>query len=378
MTTYEECRRLRLNDLRLEELDVSLDAVSNILELAEALHNNTTVKSVRAHVHDSFAGRTPSEVLLFFEALGSRPQLKQLFFGPYRYPQQARLNCQALSLSLIQASQLTALELCGIELSGSLSDFHTLGASLQSHPSLQEFRLHDCQIEEELHQNNSNALDPLLKSLSTIQTIERVTLNSKIKGSLGNIGDSALENLCSCPNLKAIGLQGFEIVGKHFSSAIRGLSSTVSIQEICIGTCKLGSTGDLALSQILRSNASLEYFDLQLEEGESPIQVSLALADNTALKHFFIHGKISLDSQKAFATAIQSNHILETLELMDGSTQTCTIKFFLRMNELRRGLLLEQKQCSKEEWMDVLVSQSEDLSAIFYLISINPMICCVG
>ena len=48
-------------------LDVGVDLVA----MTNVLRSLTTIESVRAHIHDSFSGWSPSEILVLFEALGT-------------------------------------------------------------------------------------------------------------------------------------------------------------------------------------------------------------------------------------------------------------------------------------------------------------------
>ena len=405
----QDYQLLRQNNASLQNFETSLDAASNLLELGDALHANTSLKVVRANIHNSFSGQPPPEILVFFEALGSRPKLQKIFFGPLRYPKQARIPIQALSLSLIQASGLILMELCALELSGSMSDFNTLGAALQNHPSLQEVKIYNCQLAHRSDDESTAeidtdtnadidtyALNPLVKAIASIRPLQRLVLNASVKNELGKLEGESLGLLCLAPNLHSIGLLGFSLDETHMAAMIPGLAQNASsnnpsaLKELCLGTVRLGTKGDKAFAQALESNRTLAYVDLQLEEGESPVHIAEALAENSningSLRHLFIHGDITPVSQKAFADAIQYNYVLESLELMNGSIHLPAIHFYLRMNALGRKELLEQidsveeaiNDCTnktKEKWMEVLISQRKDISSLFYLLSMNPLLC---
>ena len=236
----QDYQLLLQNSISLQNLETSLDAASDLVGLGDALYANTSITNVRAHIHDSFSGQPPSEVLVFFEALGSRPKLHKLFFGPLRYPKQARIPIQALSLSLIQASSLILMELCGLELSGSMSDFSTLAASLQNHPSLQEVKIYNCQLADRNHYHRADddgvvtsttdqnaetdtyALNPLVQALATIRSLQRLVLNASVKNELGQLRDESLNYLCLAPHLSSIGLLGFSLNETHIEAMIPG------------------------------------------------------------------------------------------------------------------------------------------------------------
>jgi hypothetical protein len=396
-----------------KHFEAILDAGSDIVDLAECLRTQTSIESVRVHIHDSFSGRLPSEVLVLFEALGTRPQLTKLFLGFHRR-HYARLPLQALSLALIQASRLTTLEVRGLQLDGTQSDFTTLAASLQNHPSLEEIKISNCQIPAHTsasspdnysdNDEHSAPLDALVRALTTISSLRRINIQSSTQDSLGKIKHDTLGLLCQATNnLHAIGLLGFTFDEQHLISLSNGLcsgssSSSSSLKELYLGNIRLGTQGDAALARILQRpqqqpqadtndgpnnhllvpTTSLEYLDLQFQDFESPVEIALALVHNTTLRHFFVHGNLTSISQQTFARAIQHNYYLKSLELMNGSVHLAEIRFYLSMNTLGRAqLLLEgtNNMSNSHEWVDKLISQRDNVSALFYLLSMNPLLC---
>ncbi|CAB9504991.1 expressed unknown protein [Seminavis robusta] len=385
----------------IRDFQAILDASTRIVELSDSLQqpHHSSIESVRCLIHESFSGRLPSEVLVFFEALGSRPKLQKLFWNFHRR-HYAPLPLQALSLCLIQASRLALLEVCGLELNGTNSDFTTLAASIQNHPSLEEIKISNCRVPpEHLDQQQEYPLDALVQSMATIPHLRRIVLQSSTQDSLGKLRPESIALLMTtrAHNLQAMGLLGFSFQEKHLvaiSNALCSSSSSSSLKELYLGNIQLGSKGDLALARMLRRQeesstthnntaSSLEYLDLQFQPHESPIEIARSLPHNTTLKHFFVHGNLTQVSQQAFAHAIQQNYHLQSLELMNGSPYLTEIRFYLKMNALvgRAELLLEDNDNnnhgSRAKWVDKLVSQRDDLSALFYLLSRNPLLCCV-
>ena len=88
---------------------------------------------------------------------------------------------------------------------------------------------------------------------------------------------------------------------------------------------------------------------------------------------------------------MEFNYVLESMELMNGwSDHLPAIRFYLRMNAMgRRELLMEQKDnnhddgnnhaigASKDKWVEALIAHRNDASALFYLLSVNPLLCTV-
>jgi len=420
MDNFHDHSNQPLRQNNASHLEITLDAASNLLALAVALFaNNTSIKSLKANIHQSFmAGTSHSEILFLFEALGSRPHLQEIVIRDLRrlrsHPnvQAAPLPIQALSLALIQASKLQVLQLSFLTFSGTTSDFTTLGASLQNHPSLQEIDISNCCLEapyreddyeageafamagEPATQDNNCILDPLIKALATIQPLKKVTLNATIQNEMGNMSPASLGFLIRhSTNLQSIDLQGFALTHGHIAAMIPGLCGTQndrlsSLKEICLGTIQLGELGDKSLAQILQSNTTLEYVDLKLDDGDSSVHVAKALIDNHgSLRHLFIHGNITPISQQSFAEAMEFNYVLESMELMNGSAEYLpAIRFYLRMNAIgRRELLMGPTDrsigntnaigASKSKWVEALITHRKDSSALFYLLSVNPLLC---
>ena len=115
--------------------------------------------------------------------------------------------------------------------------------------------------------------------------------------------------------------------------------------------------------------------DLQFSANASPIEVARAIPHNTSLRHLFVHGNLSAPSQQAFARAIQDNYHLQSLELMNGSVHLTEVRFYLRMNALGRAKLLSGGSVSKTEWVDKLISERDNASGLFYLLSRHPLLC---
>jgi hypothetical protein len=273
-----------------------------------------------------------------------------------------------------------------LELDGTKSDFTTLAASLHNHPSLEEIKISNCRITQDNNNNNPYALDALVRAVATIQSLRRIIIQSSTQDSLGKLSHESLGILCQASNLHAIGLLGFTLEEQHLVAVSNGLCrplSFSSLKELYLGTIQLGTQGDVALARILHSpqqqaNAGpLEYLDLQFRDCESPMEIAQALVHNTTLRHFFVHGNLTSTSQQAFACAIQHNYYLKSLELMNGSVHLAAIRFYLRMNSLGRAQLLLEgtNNNNHNKWVDKLVSQRDNVSALFYLLSMNPLLC---
>ena len=51
------------------------------------------------------------------------------------------------------------------------------------------------------------------------------------------------------------------------------------------------------------------------------------------------------------------------------------IEYYMRLNAVGRGPLINSGQANRVEWVNMLVSVRDDLDCLFYFISINPTLC---
>lgn len=247
-----------------------------------------------------------------------------------------------------------------------------------------------------------------------------VELQGQEHDALGELSGQALGSLCESHNLTRLTLDHFDLKNEHIVAMSQALETSTTIRELKI-TCELGRLGCTALSQLLFVNTSLTNLTLQMDEitldaislesangdnkrddalkpqdRDPSLLIAQALKTNQCLQYFCLSGyaKISKQSQEAFATLLRQNMTLLNCEL---DLQNCErlssdlqqeVNMFLKLNELGRKELLQggnvnsnnnnhcrHRDSSPQKWVHVLWEVRHDLAALYYLLSLNPMLC---
>ena len=246
-----------------------------------------------------------------------------------------------------------------------------------------------------------------------------VELQGQEHDALGELSGQALGSLCESHKLTRLTLDHFDLKDEHIVAMSQALETSTTIRELKI-TCELGRLGCIALSQLLFVNTSLTNLTLQMDElimddvsleninddnridalksqdRDPSLLIAQALETNQCLQYFCLSGyaKITKKSQEAFATLLRQNMTLLNCEL---DLQNCgqlsddlqqEVNMFLNLNELGRKELLQgingnsnndhdhqHQESSPQKWVHVLWEVRHDLSALYYLLSLNPMLC---
>lgn len=370
-----------------------------------------------------------------FHAVGSLRNLEQIkidsFTGLVTFP------VQMLSQTVSRARCLRELELWDLKFAVSHKrDFEDLQRSLQNHPALQKFTIYNCQLEEEVGAqqgeetdgenattgSSSTSMDPLLYALGSIPTLKQVYITAAAAASSSNFAVafscSALEYLCRSKSLEELGLWKFNFpyshhhqqqdgdnVGDPLSKMVPAIANSNTMRMFEFGKCQLSPTSDRALANMLETNTSLEELDLHLDvggkyrarnDGSSPYNntttdsscccnieaTAKALESNVTLKRLKLWGLLSRDNQLALVQMIRNNYVLETFRLLDADRDvSLCIDFFIQLNRngCQRLLADEEMTVTMADWVDFFAgSAGNDLTIIFYYLSMKPGLCCLG
>jgi hypothetical protein len=136
----------------------------------------------------------------------------------------------------------------------------------------------------------------------------------------------------------------------------------------------------------------LHHVELSLpEEAEDPcslIAIAKLMEENNSLKELRINSgitKIPRDSQQAFFDMLRyKNFSLEILEFDDPSVRKIPygkrkqMNFYLDLNRtgIRRNLLHAESDVTSQQWKDAVISNRNQSSVCYYLLSHNPAIIC--
>lgn len=203
----------------------------------------------------------------------------------------------------------------------------------------------------------------------------------------GNGSDTTLENtwagtslseLCRSPSLRILTLRDMtEINDGHIELMSDALCHNSTLRELTICSGNLGIASGRAMGSVLQANRILEKLEIQLNCGEDAIPITEVLQRNSTLKRLdlFFNGPINPRIREAFTEMLRCNYVLLDL---NGSVwrgqSNLELDFLLRLNRAGRGDLLTE-HATRKQWVETLISQQDDLSIVFSLLSMNPLIC---
>jgi len=175
---------------------------------------------------------------------------------------------------------------------------------------------------------------------------------------------------------------GFEEKGSHDESEEQQQQQQEgsALRELSFWRCQIGDDDAVILSQMLKTNRTLEKLDLSWNTFGCKGTVALADAviNNENLRGLFLHqvSSIGPEGYKALAKMLESNFVLRDLWIKRNSGEDyLKIEWFLKMNRGDKRQIIRRTDATKEEWVDVIQSNSDDLREIYYFLSNNPPMC---
>jgi hypothetical protein len=379
----------------------------------EALTRLRTYKTERSVtlVHDRSAlANNPvadADLMAIFEALAELPNLQKLRVDFVGRP--LRLPVAALSILLRRSLLLKQLVLEEVRLAGTPEQLEAVAEALRAHPALEVVDLHCCVPAD----TSQATLDPLVSALAQVKTLTEVLLrntriasnrrvnnpnnnfnlipNNLVNGNNNNNAEeeedtsintnwegTSLTALCQSPSLRILTFRDMaEIRDKHVELMAASLRSNDTLRELTLCSSHLGERSGRAMGRVLQVNRHLQKLEIQLNSGEHAIPVTEVLQANSSLKRLdlYFNGHISPRIREAFTEMLRRNYVLLDLNgsVWRGQSNS-EIDFYLRLNRAGRGDLLTE-HASRAQWLDTLISQKDDLSIVFSLLSMNPSMC---
>ena len=388
--------RLRQNDPDFTDLQLWLNASSNIGSLTVALEGNTVIQDVCLLIHESF-GQVPAgtaiggaeqrmhhyhhhhDVLDLFAAIGRLPQLQTLFLNTYRFPFVATLPVRAFASAFQGAHQLMELKLWRTNLYGcGPEDLEAWAQALASGcRNLQTLKLIQCRLieegeEEEAVRNDTGTfgtLDSILCALATLPYLTDVELSATKLSALGTLAPASLKQL---------------------------LGSSTSLQSFSLMHFDLSEEAVLSIAEALLPQR-------QQQPGDISSQCEVNEQCNN-VKHVKLKGAGSTANmfrkplREAFKLVLENNYVLETLFLFDQRNLQDEIRFYLKLNRLGRNRLFHHRQRKQDgttsmdrnsnyhhnifgesdsraqEWIDILALVRDDFQCLFYFLHECPLL----
>jgi len=380
------------------QLNVSLGGA----EASARLRNFRTEQCVTL-VHDRTLQNntvTEEDLVQIFHAVSEMPDLRKFRVDFVGRP--LRLPITSLAKVVRESKQLIRLVLEDVRLAAASADeLEAAAQAIRQHPALEIVDLHCCVPAD----GADASLDPLVTALAHVPTLTEVLLRGsrvaprniepQSNQNNNNNGDhddddsdsdvemtdentwsaASLKALCESPSLQRLTLRDMtEVQDQHIERMAEALRSNESLREFTICTPNLGERSGRAMGRVLQANRRLHKLEIQLNSGEAAIPITEILQANCSLKRLdlFFNGFISPRIREAFTEMLRRNYRLLDL---NGSVwrgqSNLEIDFYLRLNRAGRGDLLTEHS-SRSQWVDTLISQRDDLSIVFSLLSMNP------
>jgi hypothetical protein len=397
-----------------------------VLDLLRSHQVSSTVEYIRVEYWgDGNILVSDMELIAIFGIIGALPMLKELRIEFDELPLPAQALRSALSC---RPARLRYLALEDVRLSGSFEDFEDAAEAVRRAPSLKTVRMYRCGPA----QDTRATLDPIVVALSRIPTLKDVTLsNTHLSDeALGTLGDSSslqilsldhmsisafpLGQLCQSSSIRELKFWGMPEINDDIPVMTSSLTTNNALKTLRMRYCYLNHEFGMRLSEMLYFNKSLENISLEnmnwrefgrhlskclrFNTGLRSLSLSIdsknitpselqanaaaitgALENNSTLRtlRIFLRHANDMGVASAFADPVremlQKNYTLENLYLNCSSSELSSeIDFLLKLNRTRKRHLLRNENSSREAFMDMLATHSQDVSLTHYFLTMNP------
>lgn len=395
-------------DNNQEEYDIKLfdDYDDEWLDdLIGVIRSNTSAKKVTiacdyTHSHWNFAehGRGQN----FFQAIAGLSNLEHLTLSGFDDVGGGGWNFPISILTLILeniGSRLTKLQLIGVTLRGAIADFRAAGDVLRGVPQLQELSI--CGYLEDSLKQSTDAVALLLRGVAQLPNLTKFYMKAMGPNELGQLDPNVLQLVFQNPRLVQVKFDLFEMNVECLQAVFNGIQQCIDSQlnDLQLSACTgLWHPSNVAsVSRMIRTNATLERLFLRVNvvSGEETIALpflnemanALQSKTTTRLKRLtlknFNRKKVKIASEKHWAqlvTAAEHNYSLEQLRLLEdfllpSKTLTPKVGLYLKLNGLGRGKFFRKRVIRKCDWIAQFAHVNDDLDALFYFLSLNPLLC---
>ena len=344
-------------------------------------------------------------------------------------------KCKLVSLDL--ANFLLQNENDCDETSLAVKAYHDFVTALRHHPTMERFNLgFGCSSSPSSSQMTSTispevqastahySLTPLFESLMTLPALDSVRLDGAGFASPTSLTPEGLATLCTSSStttlttttspLTILEISDFDLSSIHIEAVAKALETNPTLKVLSLSSNKFlamdqGTLGATCMAQILRSNNRLESLTLPLQSlfVESKVKGSKntnksnckamveffqAMEGNNTLKKLQLNApdnEYSLDTARvvltspdvieAFRHMLQHNYGLESIHIgypnfSDGDWQA-EINLHTKLNSMGRGRLVRDATITRAQWMDFFGAVQDDLSCLFHLLRLNPLLC---
>lgn len=324
----------------------------------------------------------------------------------------ASIPVATLAATVRRASRLRKIYFFRVKLAGSQQDFAELADAVRTHLSLQDVRLggfETCSTVDGNQRVETN-MDCVVEAMAQVPTLQVVSLQLSEARDRAPFSGGALEKLFQSPIVSELYLNRLGLVHEHFRVIAKEIAQNTDLRILNLFGNNLSNKSIALISKGLQQNVGLETLVLPCSEEvlslESSAAISHALKVNTTLVNLNLPRgnlsddglfhlseglsvnktlrKIEVDVSKhvgekgrtALLGMLEKNYGLERLMVgSDGESIKDKVEYYMRLNEAGRGSLISKGHANRAEWVEMLISCSDDLDSLFYFTSLNPTLC---
>lgn len=409
--------KLRQNDPGFVEL--CLERVGEDFSLEEFCHALTVNQTVR---HVCFSGTfvrelAPGAWRTLLEHIGHLTTLEELQVWCSTIP------VDVLAHTLRASRRLDKLYLFRVNLAGAQPDFDELASALRSHSTLRDIRISGFQLVEQTDMPTAAArndtqqvrhasdvsLDTVMEALAAVRTLEVLSLQlSGLRESqMCPFAGPSLARLMCSSTIRDLYLSRLGLGQDHYGAIALGIRSSHNLKVLDLFSNTMENEHVRMIAHALGDNQSIETFVLPCPEDELSLASCAAIAQAIKLNETLVtlnlpKSILSEEGLKLISDALTVNKTIKKLELglQDNLGAKAThslenmlqlnyhlqrlvlssadksvkdkVEYYLRLNEVGRGSLLKDGTATREQWVTMLISVSEDLDCLFYFCSCNP------
>jgi hypothetical protein len=381
-------------ELSLERLGENFD----LDEFVYAIKANRTVK------HVCFSGTFVRELQVeqwrtMLGAVGNLSTLEEL-----------QIWCSTIPIDVFRSTISTATRLkkvyfFRVNLAGSQADFDQFAATLKDHPSLRDFRIGGFQTTTE-----NISLDSVVEAMAEMPKLEVVSLQLTGFQATVPFSGQALSTLFYSPTITDLYLSRLGLLKDHFAVIAAGILQSDTLRVLDLFGNTVFNEHVILIADALAKNTSLETLvlpcpteDLSVEScaaisralqvnktliilnlprsnlcDDGLLHIAEGLTVNTTLKKIEVgvSKQIGDKGTGALEKMLEKNYELERLVVSSAEKSVKDkVEYYMRLNEVGRGTLLRDGKATREHWVEMLISVSNDLDCLFYFVTMNPSLC---
>ena len=342
-----------------------------------------------------------------FDDIRNISTLQQIVIGSYHHP----IPAQVLSLMLQRkCCRLESPRIRHVHFAGEQKDFQDFSDAARTSSTLSKAVVSSCKT-------SLDTLSPLVEGLISLRNLQELHLEEmKVSGeSLALIcGSSSIDKLSlrhvpAC-NLKMEGmaqalrskqvLRDLQLRSSLDQKAAIAffdmLEDNISLRRIGVDVAYWEEYSE-PLSRVFLRNSPLESLELNIFGEDSQVEANAAaiassLEDNAKMKRLCVtfqnrlvpengNQESILETMNAafvgsFSKIPPKNCVLEELSIGFAHQKvgfSDDIKFFLKLNRAGRRNFMAS-QCSRRDWIEMLIRYRDDVDVIFYFLTMNPSI----